>query len=89
VDGISAPETRLYRAFELPRGSFGQLFGPAVWTAGWRALLAGHGIGPLVGDGFQMHGAFVIRDGRVVAARRCETAAERPDYAGLACGVSG
>ena len=89
VDRISDPEKRLYRAFELPRGSFGQLFGPAVWTAGWRALLAGHGIGPLVGDGFQMHGAFVIRDGRVVAARRCETAAERPDYAGLACGVSG
>jgi hypothetical protein len=32
-----------------------------------------------------MHGAFVIRGGRVVAARRCQTAAERPDYAGLAC----
>ena len=30
----------------------------------------------------------VIRDGRVVASRRCDTAAERPDYAGLACGVN-
>ena len=87
IDRISDPGKRLYRALDLPRGSFGQLFGPAVWWAGWRALLAGHGIGPLVVDGFQMHGAFVIRDGRVVAARRCETAAERPDYAGLACGV--
>jgi hypothetical protein len=35
-----------------------------------------------------MHGAFVIRDGRVVAARRCESAAEKPDYAGLACGAN-
>jgi hypothetical protein len=87
VDRISDPGKQLYRALELPRGSFGQLFGPAVWVAGWRALLAGHGIGPLVGDGFQMHGAFVIRDGRIAAARRCETAAERPDYAGLACGA--
>ncbi len=85
IDRISDPGKQLYRALDLPRGSLGQLFGPAVWWAGWRALLAGHGIGPLVGDGFQMHGAFVIRDGRVVAARRCQTAAERPDYAGLAC----
>jgi peroxiredoxin len=88
VDRVSDPEKRLYHALDLPRGTFAQLFGPAVWAAGWRALLAGHGIGPLVGDGFQMHGAFVIRDGRVVAARRCDTAAERPDYAGLACGAN-
>jgi len=87
VDRISDPAKRLYGALDLPRGSIRQLFGPAVWGAGWRALVAGHGIGPLVGDGFQMHGAFVIRNGRVTAARRCETAAERPDYAGLACGV--
>lgn len=91
VERISDPGKRLYRALDLPRGSFGQLFGPAVWAAGLRAALAGHGIGPLVGDGLQMHGAFVIDDGRVVAARRCDTAAERPDYAGLACelGASG
>lgn len=84
---VSDPGKRLYRALDLPRGSFAQLFGPAVWAAGLKAALAGHGIGPLVGDGFQMHGAFVIRDGRVVASKRCETAAERPDYAGLACGL--
>jgi peroxiredoxin len=87
IDRISDPGKQLYMALDLPRGTLGQLFGPAVWWAGWRALLAGHGIGPLVGDGFQMHGAFVIRGGRVVAARRCQTAAERPDYAGLACGA--
>jgi peroxiredoxin len=85
IDRISDPGKRLYGALDLPRGTLGQLFGPAVWWAGWRALLAGHGIGPLIGDGFQMHGAFVIRGGRVVAARRCQTAAERPDYVGLAC----
>lgn len=88
VERISDPEKRLYRSLDLPRGTLSQLFGPTVWAAGWRALRAGHGIGPLVGDGFQMHGAFVIRDGRIVAARRCETAAERPDYAGLACGAN-
>ena len=88
VERVSDPGKLLYRALELPRGTAWQLFGPAVWKPGLRAVLAGHGIGPLVGDGLQMHGAFVIRDGRVVASRRCDTAAERPDYAGLACGVN-
>jgi len=87
VERISDPGKRLYRALDLPRGSFGQLFGPSVWAAGLRAAAAGHGIGLLVGDGLQMHGAFVIADGRIVAAKRCETAAERPDYVGLACGA--
>ena len=89
VERVSDPGKLLYRALELPRGTAWQLFGQAVWKPGLRAVLAGHGIGPLVGDGFQMHGAFVIRDGQVVASRRCDTAAERPDYAELACGVNG
>jgi len=89
IERISDPGKRLYRALDLPRGSFGQLFGPAVWGAGVRAAVAGHGIGPLVGDGLQMHGAFVIVAGRIRAAQRCQTAAERPDYVGLACGVGG
>ncbi|HBB74333.1 MAG TPA: hypothetical protein DC048_07770, partial [Planctomycetaceae bacterium] len=51
-------------------------------------LVRGHGLGPLVGDGFQMPGAFLIKDGRIVASYRHAHAADRPDYAGLACGVS-
>jgi hypothetical protein len=50
-------------------------------------VLAGHGIGPLVGDGFQMPGAFLIRDGRVSAAYRHRHAADRPDCGALACGL--
>jgi len=88
IDRVADPHKRLYRALDLPRGSLRQLFGPVVWGPAVRAVRAGHGIGPLVGDGFQMHGAFVVRDGRLVAARRCQTAAERPDFAGLACGVA-
>ena len=88
VDRVSDPSTTLYRSLELPRGSLGQLFGPPVWSRGLAAVLAGHGIGPLVGDGFQMPGAFLIRDGRIVAAYRHRHAADRPDYAALACGTS-
>jgi hypothetical protein len=87
IDRVSDPAKTLYRALELPRGSLGQLFGPPVWSRGLAAVLAGHGIGPLVGDGFQMPGAFLIRDGRVSAAYRHRHAADRPDCGALACGL--
>jgi peroxiredoxin len=87
IDRVSDPTKVVYRGLEVPRGSFGQLFGPAVWGRGLAAVLQGHGIGALVGDGFQMPGAFLIRDGRVIAAYRHRHAADRPDYGGLACGL--
>lgn len=89
IDRVSDPELRLYRAMELRRGSFGQLFGPGVWLAGIRATLKGHLVGRLVGDGFQMPGVFLVRDGKVVRSYRHATAADRPDYADLACPAPG
>ena len=88
IDRVSDPGKVLYRALEVPRGTARQLFGPAVWWPGLRALIRGHGLGPLVGDGFQMPGAFLVRDGRVAAAYRHAHAADRPDYVGLACGIA-
>lgn len=83
VPRVSDPERRVYESFELQRGTFRQLFGPRVWWRGLRAGLAGHGIGALAGDGFQMPGAFVIHDGNVVRVHRHESAADRPDYCDL------
>ncbi|MBY0262816.1 MAG: AhpC/TSA family protein [Phycisphaerales bacterium] len=79
------PERLLYRALELGRGTFVQLFGPRVWLRGVAAFLAGHGLGRPEGDGFQMPGAFVVHDGRVLRAFRHATAADRPNLAELAC----
>lgn len=47
---------------------------------GLQAMLRGHGIGKLTGDGFRMPGAFVIIDGKVVVEHRATSAADRPDY---------
>ncbi len=82
------PDRLLYRAMELGRGSFLQLFGPRVWFAGVLAALRGHGIGKLEGDGFQMPGAFVLHRGQVVRSYRHATAADRPDLKELACPIS-
>lgn len=84
VDVASDPDRTLYRAMELRRGSLGQLFGPRVWLRGVVAgVLGGHFVGGLKGDGLQMPGAFVIRDGRVAAAFRHRDAADRPDYCAM------
>lgn len=79
ADHFSDPERRIYRAFELSRASWWQLFGPRVWGRGLASIFK-NGQGAIDGDGFQMPGAFVLRDARIVAAHRHETAADRPDY---------
>jgi len=82
---VADPQARLYRSFGLGRGRFGQLFGVASWTRGFRAaLLDRHGVGQLAGDGFQMPGAFLIRRGRIEQSFIHRVSADRPDYARLA-----
>lgn len=89
VAWIADPDRKLYRALAVPRGTFPQLFGPRVMLGAARAMLGGHRLGALEGDGFQMPGAFVIHQGRVVREYRHSTAADRPDLAALACPVGG
>lgn len=83
VAAVSDPERRLYAALDLRRGTLRQLFGPRVWWRGLVATLRGHLVGPLVGDGFQMPGVFLLDRGRIVRAHRHASADERPDYARL------
>lgn len=91
VARISDPTGELYRAFGLVRGGVRQLFGWQVWWRGFRAaLMAGHGVGRLMGDGLQMPGVFLVQDGEVRQAFRHASAADRPDYRELAsCPVEG
>lgn len=87
---VSDPRRTLYRAFGLARGGLMRLFGPKVWVRGFQAALLGrHGIGRLVGDGFQMPGVFLIFHGEVLSSYRHHTAADRPDYLSMARQTSG
>lgn len=82
---ISDPECRYYQAFGLVKGSFNQLFGLATWIRGFSAgVVAGHGIGPQLGDGFQMPGVFVIHEGAIKSSFIHKLASDRPDYFQLA-----
>jgi len=85
---ISNPECTLFRAFGLGRGGFRQLLGWQVWWRGFlSAIVFRNGIGKLVGDGFQMPGAFLLQDKKIVAEHRHRNAADEPDYLKLACKV--
>ena len=85
---VSDPDRNLFRAVQLPFGTFGQLMG---FRTLWRAVVGGpvlrYGFGPLVGHGLQLSGAAVIHHGRLVHAVRHQTSDERTDYDGLLCSV--
>jgi hypothetical protein len=83
VARIADPRCELYRAFGLGRGGFLELFGPRVWWLGMIAIFKGCGVGHLAGDGLQMPGAFLLRDGEIVAAQRAKSASDMPDIPAL------
>ncbi|HUG89313.1 MAG TPA: peroxiredoxin-like family protein [Planctomycetaceae bacterium] len=80
VPRISDPDRRLYAAFELQRGGVGDVIGPRVWWRGFQtAILSGHLFGKPAGDVFQLPGAFLLVDGRIVRAHRGRTSADVPN----------
>lgn len=79
IPRIADPNCELYRAFGLGKGGFFELFGPRVWLRGAFALFKGCGVGHLAGDGLQMPGAFLYRDGQIVSAQPAQTASDLPD----------
>ncbi|MDA8743679.1 SelL-related redox protein [Rubripirellula amarantea] len=84
-DHVSDPGCELYRAYGLRRGTLGQLFGPDVWWRGFKAaILSRHGVGKLDGDGFQMPGAFLVENNRIVEAYRHQAVSDRPDVCQIA-----
>ncbi len=85
VDRVSDPEQVLYRAFGLTRGSAAQVMGPGTWWRGFKtAILSGHLPGKPIGDVFQMPGAFVVENGRILRAFRADSSSAKPDYSELA-----
>lgn len=82
---ISDPEKRFYQGFGLIKGNFNQLFGLQSWIRGFSAgVVSGHGVGPQLGDGFQMPGIFVIYKGKIEESFIHKLASDRPNYLELA-----
>ena len=74
---ISDPDRKFYQAFSLQRGNWWQLFGPRIWWRGFLAgILKGHGVGRLVGDGFQLGGVFSLVDEKLTPVHISKDAAD-------------
>jgi len=73
----------LYKAFGLGKASFLELFGPRVWLRGAFAIFQGCGVGHLAGDGLQMPGAFLFKNGTILAKQPAASAADLPDLESL------
>lgn len=85
VHRISDPFRRVYKAFELRRGTGSQLLGIGIWWRGFVAgVVEGHGIGPISGDALQLPGVFLIWKGKMVREFRHKTSADRPNYREIA-----
>ena len=82
---VSDPECRYYTDFGLTKGNFNQLFGLKSWIRGFDStVLQLNGVGlRQIGDGFQMPGIFILRDGEVEDAYIHRVASDRPDYINL------
>ena len=88
AEQISDPKTELYKAFQLGRASLIDILRPSVWWIGFRAaVIQGHWFGKIVGDVFQLPGAFLIDKGQVVRSYRHHLASDRPDYLQIACPI--
>lgn len=81
---ISDPNGIMYNAFGLERAAFVQVLGWRSIKRRLQAILNGHGMGPLVGDGFRMPGIFLINRAEIIKSYRHEDASDRPDYVSLA-----
>lgn len=83
VARISDPHCDLYRAFGLGKGNLRELLGlHVIWLAAV-SIFKGCGVGHLAGDGRQMPGAFLFRDGRIIASQRARSASDMPDLDAL------
>jgi hypothetical protein len=88
VTRIADPRCELYRAFGLGKGGFLELFGPHVWWRGALAIFQGCGVGHLAGDGLQMPGAFLFREGEIISTQRAHSASDLPNLPELFQGLT-
>jgi peroxiredoxin len=80
VTKVSDPTLAIYKAFGLGRTSATALVDPVVWARGTVCAIA-HGFGGQTAELMrQLPGVFVIHKGRIVAAYRHRSPADRPNY---------
>lgn len=81
---ISDPEQKLYSGLGLRRGTLMQLLSPRMLWRWLKAACSGHRPGRSKGDIFQLPGAFLIENRKIIKAYPYQDASDRPNYIELA-----
>jgi peroxiredoxin len=82
TEHISDPDCKYYTAFGLVKGSFSQLFGFKTWVRGFE-LVANKQLlsdSKRIGDGLQMPGIFLIKNGAIAESFIHQSVADKPDF---------
>ncbi|MBK8624997.1 MAG: redoxin domain-containing protein [Saprospiraceae bacterium] len=82
LEQVSDIDCKYYGAFGLVKGSFSQLFGLKTWIRGFEIATTKQMLPGLVriGDGLQMPGIFLIKDGIVIESFIHNSVADKPNY---------
>ena len=84
VHHFSDPSCQIYRAFELQRGRLMQILSPRIIWRGLKvAIFQRLGFGRIIGDAFQLAGAFVLHRGDIVRHYRTQLASQQADLCEL------
>ena len=79
---VADPDLLYYRALGAKRGTWMQLFGPGIWWRGMvDAIVRGHGVGSLDGDGFMLGSLWLVHGGSVSKVHDPCDAADNPRWA--------
>lgn len=82
LEHVSDPECKYYSIFGLVKGSFGQLFGLKTWMRGFEIAVTKQMLpsSKRIGDGLQMPGIFLIKNGKIIQSFIHVSVADRPNY---------
>ncbi len=86
VDYVTDPDGIVYQQFGLLKATMKELMGLKVWLRTFQqGVVKGHGLNShLIGDGFQMPGAFQVHEGMIKEKFIHVSIADKPDYLKLA-----
>lgn len=82
IEHVSDPDCKYYALFGLVKGSFSQLFGLKTWIRGFEIAATKQMLPSTtrIGDGLQMPGIFLIKEGIVIESFIHNSVADKPDY---------
>ena len=81
VPRIADEKQEVYQQFGLARGTLAQVMGVGLWWTGFKSIFfRGHFPGVPKGDIFQLPGAFLVANGKIVREFKSRNSVEHPDY---------